>query len=191
MGVARTHTRLAVLVLILPLLLCGCADPLAECNPYEAYDDALSGAVYERGSMLDPDEIRELRLYSFDVHLGLPCPPKKKFMHKLQTIRESDEIAEYLEAINRTNSVACDFKPVPPFSTAIGLEFVAVDNRKTFITIQIFCNELCEFPFPQKKLAYNQWCFCNRALHDLLKEKNILDARPGYAEFMAARCGAP
>ncbi|WP_156939525.1 hypothetical protein [Desulfocurvus vexinensis] len=159
------------------------------CNPYEEYDDAFSSAIFDGDPMVPAETIQEITFYELPPEMDLPCERTRKKMRLIRRITDKTTIEALVSAINNSSGRDSYGKSRVRMSNQLGIEIIANDQRKTFLIIWIFGDEIYVQPFPEKRFNYNSFFTFRKKLHSLLLEEGILDQLSGYAEFMAEQQG--
>lgn len=158
------------------------------CRPYDIYDDTLTPEIYKRDGAIGARDIEFIQFFPLPNDFGLPCPAKRHRMIPLRSVDGQTEIALLLDALQWDDRQYTEGKR---WDTELGIEVTTRGGRKTFFCVQFYPGATSVLPLPEKRLAYNQSSFDSIRLHEALKQIGILDAMPGYAEFMAAHKQAP
>jgi hypothetical protein len=159
------------------------------CNPYEEYDDAFSGAIFDGNPIVSSELLQEITFYELPSEIDLPCEMNRESMRLLKRIIDKKTITEFINLIHDSSGSKHYGKSHIKMPNQLGIEIIANDQRKTFLIIWIFGDKICMFPFPEKRFKYNRFGAYKEKLHALLLEEGILDQLSGYAEFMARQQG--
>lgn len=159
------------------------------CNPYNEYDDTFSGAIFDGDPRVPAETIQEITFYEIPSDMDLPCERDRWKMRMIRRITDESMIATLISLINESNRSGSYGKSHVRISNFLGIEIIAKDQRKTFLLIWVYGDEIIVSFFPEKRFAYNSFGTYRKKLHSLLLEEGILDQLSGYAEFMAKQQG--
>jgi len=155
------------------------------CNPYEEYNDAFSSAIFDGNPMVPAETIQEITFYELPPEMDFPCERTRKKMRLIQRITDKKSIKTLVSAINNSSGRDSYGESSIRMSNQLGIEIIANDQRKTFLSVWIFGDKIYVMPFPEKRFKYNRFFTYRQKLHALLLEDGILAQLSGYAEFMA------
>ncbi len=157
------------------------------CNPYDIYDDAFTGEVYQSAHGVDAKDIEsiEFLLYSYRAGPVVPCDVLYDDIMLLERTSDGRKIGVILEALHEKNACNIESGMISRFKKRIGIRITAKDGRKTFFTVYLYPCDVTISAFPQKKYKYNLSSYDSTLLHSRLKEEGILDAIPGFTAYAA------
>lgn len=159
------------------------------CNPYNEYDDAFSGAIFDGNPMVPAEAIQEITFYELPSDMSFPCERDRWKMRLIRRITDESTLATLISLINESNRSESYGQSRVRMSNSLGIEIIAKDQRKTFLSIWVYSDEISICHFPEKRFAYNRFFTFRQKLHALLLEEGILAQLSGYTEFVAEQQG--